>query len=70
MKQAQSPFMRKMLGHREQDDDGFTYRYGKHKNGYVKRGRHTTSIKQSVRHDKRSVKGKELRLAAREADQE
>jgi hypothetical protein len=70
MKQAQSPAMRKMLGRPEDDDDGFTYRYGKHKNGYVKRPRHTTSIKQSVRHDKRAVKGEELRLAAREANEE
>lgn len=54
-----SPEMKAMLGVRESEDDGFTYRYGAHKGGYTKKPRHTESNKQSVRHDKRSVKQKE-----------
>jgi hypothetical protein len=66
MKQAQSLEMRAMLGRREDDDDGFTYRYGKHKGGYTKRTRHTNSIKRSVRADKRAVKAKETHRIERE----
>jgi len=70
MKQAQSPAMRAMLGRREDDDDGFTYRYGKHKGGYVKRGRHTNSIKRAVRADKRAVKAADTRLIEHELSAE
>lgn len=63
-----SPEQKQMLGYREQDDDGFTYRYGKHKGGYKKQARHTKSIKLLVRNDKRSVKQKEIKYEERLAE--
>lgn len=50
---------KQLLGYRKNDDDGFTYRYGKHKGGYTKRSRHTNAIKRMVRNDKRAVRQKE-----------
>jgi hypothetical protein len=56
-----TPEMKQLHGFREADDDGFTYRYGRHKAGYIKRGRHTNGIKRMVRNDKRSVRQAEDR---------
>lgn len=70
MKERFSPEMREMLGRREDDDDGFTYRYGKHKGGFVKRTRHNNTIDRSVRHDKRAARAKEIRRLERELEKE
>ena len=51
-----TPEMKQLHGIREANDDGFTYRYGKHKGGFTKRGRHTNGIKRMIRNDKRSVR--------------
>lgn len=61
-----SPEQKKLFGERENNDDGFTYRYGRYKNGYVKRKRHTNTIKRMVRHDKRAVKQAEDRRIEKE----
>ncbi len=51
-----------LLGYREQDDDGFTYRYGKHKGGFVKRSRHNNSIRRCKRADKRNARNFDLKI--------
>lgn len=59
-----TPEMKQLHGFREADDDSFTYRYGRHKAGYIKRGRHTNGIKRMIRNDKRSVRQAEDRRIA------
>lgn len=66
MSKRKSPEFTQLMGYREADDDGFTYRYGKHRNGYTKKPRHNNSIDLMVRHDKRAVKGKELKRLRKE----
>jgi hypothetical protein len=68
MGQHVSPEFKQLHGNREADDDGFTYRYGRHKGGYTKRPRHTNTIKRMVRNDKRSVRTKETRRINAEVD--
>nr|WP_295383280.1 hypothetical protein [uncultured Pseudacidovorax sp.] len=58
---------KQMLGQRESDDDGFTYRYGAHKGGYVKRPRHNNTIATCRRADKRSVRAASTRRAFAES---
>lgn len=59
---SKSPEFKKMMGLRQLNDDGFTYRYGKHRNGYsVAAKRDIDSIGKQVRADKRSVRAAELR---------
>ncbi len=71
MSKSKSPEMKQLLGHREDDDDGFTYLYGKSKGGYgVKSKRNIDSIGKQVRHDKRAVKAAEIRRIENEIDQE
>jgi hypothetical protein len=67
MGQRVSPEFKQLHGLRELNDDGFTYRYGKHKGGYTKRQRHTNTIKRMVRHDKRAVRQAEDRRIAAES---
>jgi hypothetical protein len=55
-----TPEFKKMIGHRMQDSDGFTYVYGRVKDGSSVRPA-TASTKKSIRADKRSVKNKELK---------
>lgn len=55
-----------MFGIRRGNDDGFTYVHGKFKNGRKKRGRRKLSVIRSVRHDKRSVKGKAIKRIRKE----
>lgn len=62
-----SPEFKKMLGDRENNDDGFTYRYGKHRNGYTKRPRHNNGIARGKRNDKRSARAAEGRRLESEA---
>lgn len=57
---------KQLFGWRESDSDGFTYRYGRYRNGYVKRTRHNNEIRRMVRHDKRAVKAKALRRIMKE----
>lgn len=59
--QKKSPEQKMLFGWRETDSDGFTYRYGKFKNGYKKTPHHNKGIKISKRNDKRSVKAKSLK---------
>jgi hypothetical protein len=68
MGQNISPEFKQLHGLREANDDGFTYRYGKHKGGYTKRSRHTNTIKRMVRHDKRAVRQAETRRFEAEAN--
>ncbi len=68
MTQRVSPEFKQLHGFREADDDGFTYRYGKHKGGFTKRSRHTNVIKRMVRNDKRSVRQAEDRRVTTEIE--
>lgn len=62
-----SPEFKQMMGLRQLNDDGFTYRYGKHRNGYsVAAKRDIDSIGKQVRADKRSVRAAELRRIQKE----
>lgn len=61
-----TPEMKAMHGILQDNDDGFTYVAGKHKNGRVKRTRNRNQTARCIRNDKRSVKGKELARAFRE----
>lgn len=71
MSKSRSPEFKKMMGHRQQDDDGFTYRYGRHRNGYnVSAKRDIDSIGKQVRSDKRSVRAAETRRINRELVEE
>ena len=65
-----SPEFKKLIGQRECDNDGFTYRYGKGRGGFTKRSRHNNSIDRNVRHDKRSVRQQEDRRIKAEFDAE
>ena len=67
MTSKRSPEFRKLMGQREMDDDGFTYRYGAHKGGFVKKPRHTEANKRHVRHDKHSINMAETRRELKEA---
>lgn len=66
MSQRKSPEFKTLMGVREANDDGFTYRYGKHRNGYVKKQRHQNGIERSKRNDKRSARQAELKRIADE----
>ena len=66
MTQRVSPEFKQLHGHREADDDGFTYRYGKHKGGFTKRSRHNNTIARMVRNDKRAVRQAEDRRVTAE----
>lgn len=54
------PEFKEMRSVRERLDDRFTYLYGKHKGGLVKRPRHGNSIARCRRADKRSIKAKAM----------
>lgn len=54
-----TPESKVLFGHRESDDDGFTYVTGKHKSGRVKRTRNKAITSRCMRNDKRSVKAAE-----------
>lgn len=60
---------KKMMGGRMMDSDGFTYNYGKAKGGYESNPA-TDSVKRCIRHDKRSVKNRELRRIFKEYNEE
>lgn len=47
---------KKMIGHRMNDSDGFTYPYGAAKHGEKTKKSRSASIKRQIRNDKRSVK--------------
>lgn len=55
-------------GRLQNNDDGFTYVYGKHKGGRVKRSRNAHQTDRCIRADKRSVKAKENRRIKGEND--
>lgn len=61
MSAKHSPEHRAMIGSRMWDSDGFTYRYGKAKGGFVKRTRHSNGIARNKRADKRAVRQAEDR---------
>ena len=56
-----TPELKVLFGHRESDDDGFTYVTGKHKSGRVKRTRNKAVTARCMRNDKRSVKAAETK---------
>lgn len=62
-----TPEFRKMMGKRLQDSDGFTYVYGKVKDGSSVRPS-TATTKKCIRADKKSVKNKELKRERKERD--
>lgn len=62
------PELRLLHGQRESDDDGFTYRYGRHKAGSIKRTRHNNGIARCRRADKRAARQAALQREARELD--
>ena len=47
---------KKLHGIRENDDDGFTYVHGSHKQGRVKRTRNRKATIRHIRQDKRAAK--------------
>jgi hypothetical protein len=56
------PEFKKMMGHRAQDNDGFTYVYGAIKDGSrTNRSSNRASIKRQIRNDKRSTKAAALK---------
>jgi hypothetical protein len=55
-----TPEFKKMIGHRMQDSDGFTYVYGRVKDGSSVRPA-SAATKKCIRADKRSVRNKELK---------
>ena len=57
---------KQLHGFREADSDGFTYVYGKHKQGRIKRTRNRQRTIKLVRHDKRAVKARETQRMLRE----
>jgi hypothetical protein len=59
---------KKMIGNRMNNDDGFTYVYGKAKGGYNRKSRATKANRISVRNDKRSVKAKALKREFKDND--
>ncbi len=61
---------RKMMGGRMMDSDGFTYVYGKAKGGCGDAPPANDRVKRCIRHDKRSVKAKELRRVFQEYNEE
>lgn len=66
MRKALNPELRRLYGVRQADSDGFTYRYGKYRNGYTKKPRHNNGIDTNRRADKRSARQAELRRLADE----
>lgn len=62
-----TPEMKRLHGHREMDDDGFTYVAGAHKSGRVKRTRNRNSAARCMRSDKRSVKAAETKRMLKES---
>lgn len=66
MAALKSPELRELYGARENDSDGFTYRYGKYRGGYTKKPRHNNGIDRNVRADKRSVRQREMRRVDKE----
>ena len=56
-----TPEMKELHGHRQADDDGFTYVAGKHKAGRIKRTRNKMKTSRCIRNDKRAVKAKETK---------
>lgn len=62
-----TPEQRILHGHRESDDDGFTYVAGKHKAGRVKRSRNRQATDRCIRSDKRSVKAAEIQRMLKES---
>lgn len=63
MSQKKSPEFKRMMGHRQADNDGFTYYYGKYNNYETGRSENT---KRQIRNDKRSVRAKEDRRILKE----
>jgi hypothetical protein len=61
-----TPESKVLFGHRENDDDGFTYVAGKHKAGRVKRTRNKLITSRCIRNDKRSVKASETKRMLKE----
>jgi hypothetical protein len=55
-----TPEFKKMIGNRLNDSDGFTYIYGRIKDGSSNRPS-TATTKRCVRADKRAVRNKELK---------
>ncbi len=51
-----TPGFKKVIGQRVMDDDGFTYRYGKGKGGFIKQSRHTNGIDRCKRASKKKMK--------------
>lgn len=60
-----TPEFRKMMGHRMMNSDGFTYVYGRVKDGSSVRPA-TASTKRAIRADKRGVRRRELQFALSE----
>lgn len=61
-----TPEFKKLMGHREADNDGFTYPYGKYKTGSP--DRNSASLDQQIRQDKRAVKAKEAARIKKEEE--
>ena len=55
-----TPEMRKLIGDRVKDDDGFTYVHGRVKGGRKKRTRNRLATIRCIRLDKRAVRKLEL----------
>ena len=60
---------KKLMGCRQSDSDGFTYVYGKYKDGRSKHRRNRNQTTRCIRNDKRSVRGKELRRCKKEEEE-
>lgn len=61
------PEFKKMMGHRKQDSDGFTYVYGAVKDGsHTNHSSNRVGVKRQIRNDKRSVKAEALRRILKE----
>jgi len=61
-----SPEWKRMIGHRQLNDDGFTYPYGRFPFNYNTR---SASIKRQIRSDKRAVRQAETRRLEKEEEQ-
>lgn len=57
-----------MMGGRQMDSDGFTYVYGKYKEGRKKRTRNKNQTKRNIRADKRAAKAKAIKRIKKETE--
>lgn len=63
---AKTPELKKMMGIRKRDSDGFTYVYGSIKDGSTNRSA-SAATKAAIRAHKRGVRAKEIARQLREA---